>query len=193
MAQEENLGYLMFMESVAARFTQTYTAVVLIVSAALAAGVAFVLGPWTFRGMDTATMIINMAKLACLGLLLTALFVTQVIDLIRPQAILRLTPSGIHDRRLTRGPVLWTQVARILMYRKGWQWMVTLEPRHLGVLPANMALGPMPLYAFNRLCARWRKRPELNVGLGGLAMSSDDIMTYIRAHYTGDIVMAAPD
>jgi hypothetical protein len=143
--------------------------------------------------MDPGTTFINSAKLAGFGLLMTALFVTQVADLIRPQVILRLTPSGIHDRRLTRGPVLWVQVARILLYREGWQWMARLEPSPSGVRPADMALGPMPLYAFNRLCARWLKQPELNVGLGGLTVSSEALIDYIRTHYSGEIVSAAPD
>lgn len=178
------------MQTLKARFTLNYSLIVLVVTAGLS-GLAWYM--IAVRGMgwtltpEVFTITKHTVELALLSLLLLAVFATQVWDLIRPRDILTLTPHGIHDRRLTRGEVRWDQVAHVHLYRKGWQWMVRLEPKDLTARPDALKLGPMPVYAFNRMCARWLKRPELNVGLGGMTVTTRDLVDYIGRHYKGDI------
>ena len=177
------------MDMLKARFTPTYTLIVLAMSLVLTGWLVTVLRPWPFPGYEPVSVILTTMKLVGLGLLMLGLFATQAWDMVRPKDILTLTPQGLHDRRLTRGAVLWHQIERLVFYRKGWQWMVRIEPKVVTTPGRDMDLGPMPLYAFNRLCARWQKKPELNVGLGGLTVSSDDLGAYIRRHFKGDIVL----
>ena len=176
------------MDMLKARFTLTYAVIVLIMSAVLAVWMVVVLRPWPFPGYEPVSVILTTIKLVALGVIMLALFATQVWDLLRPKAILTLTPQGLHDRRLTRDTVLWHQIERLVFFRKGWQWMVRIEPKILTTPGRNMDLGPMPLYALNRLCARWQKRPELNVGLGGMTVTTDDLAAYIRSHFKGEVV-----
>ncbi len=172
------------MKVLKARFTLTYSLIVLAVSGGLVALAWSLLSvhdsgwSWSANGV---TITENALKLAALSLLMVAVFGTQLWDLIRPRDILIMTPHGLHDRRLTRGEIRWDQITRIHLYRKGWQWMALLEPRQLTADPDALKLGPMPLYAFNRLCARWLKRPELNVALGGLTVPADELIAYIQA------------
>ena len=177
------------MDMLKARFTPTYTLIVLAVSAALVGMLIWVLRPWPFPGYEPISVLLTTIKLVGLGLIMLGLFATQIWDMLSPKAILTLTPSGLHDRRLTRGPVLWHQIERLVVFHKGWQWMVRIEPKAVTTPGRDMDLGPMPLYAFNRLCARWQKHPELIVGLGGMTVSTDDLTAYIRAHFKGEIVL----
>ena len=177
------------MDILKARFTLTYTLIVLAMSLVLAGWMVVVLRPWPFPGYEPVSVILTTIKLVALGLIMLALFATQAWDMVRPRDVLTLTPQGLHDRRLTRGAVLWHQIDRLVFFRKGWQWMVRIEPKVLTTPGRDMDLGPMPLYAFNRLCTRWQKKPELNVGLGGMTVSSDDLAAHIRQHFKGDIVL----
>ncbi len=178
------------MQTVKARFTLNYSLIVLAVTAGLS-GLAWYM--IIVRGMgwtltrDTFSVTENTVKLALLAPLLLAVLLTQGWDLLRPADILTLTPQGLHDRRLTRGQVRWDQIERIHLYRKGWQWMALIEPKPATAMPDDLGLGPMPLYAFNRLCARFLKRPELNVGLGGMTVTTQALTGYIEQHYKGPI------
>lgn len=172
-----------------ARFTLTYRLIVLAVFAGLIALAWYLLV--TERagsvmvpeaGGVVLSFSVGAIKLAGLALIAVAMVATQLWDLLFPRDILTLTPQGLHDRRLTRGPILWSQIETVHLYRKGWQWMALIETKPLTVTLPELGLGPMPLYAFNRLCARWQKKPELNVGLGGLTMSTEAIATYLRQH-----------
>ena len=178
------------METVKARFTLSYSLIVLAVSAGLSVLAWYLVVVrgmgWTLT-LESLTITENVVKLALMSLLMLAVFGTQLWDLLRPADILTLTPQGVHDRRLTRGAIRWDQIAHIHLYRKGWQWMAALEPKPSTAAPDALALGPMPLYAFNRLCARWLKRPELNVGLGGMTVPATVLVDYIQAHYKGGL------
>ncbi len=178
------------MDSLKARFSLHYSLTVLAVSAGLCVLAWYLVDirgmGWSFT-TNGLTVTENVVKLVLLALLMLAVFGTQVWDLARPADILVLTPQGLHDRRLTRGLVRWDQISHIHFYRKGWQWMAVLEPKPATSMPDALAIGPMPLYAFNRLCARWLKRPELNVGLGGLTAPTQAFIDYIETHYTGGL------
>ena len=181
------------MTSLKARFTPAYSLTVLAVSAGLFALAWYMLAVRGFGWSLSAAGITireNALKLAAMSPLMLAVFGTQLWDLLRPRDILVLTPRGLHDRRLTRGEVRWDQVARIHLYRKGWQRMALIEPKPLTADPDALKLGPMPLYAFNRLCARWLKRPELNVGLGGMTVSSSELEAHIRRYFRGEVIAA---
>lgn len=179
------------MQTLKARFTLNYSLIVLAVTAGLS-GLAWYM--IVVRGMgwtltpEVFTITKHTVELVLLSLLMLAVFGTQVWDLIRPRDILVLTPHGLHDRRLTHGEVRWDQIARIHLYRKGWQWVALLEPKQLTADPDVLKLGPMPLYAFNRLCARWLKRPELNVALGGMTTATPALVAYIEAHFKGELL-----
>ena len=177
------------MDTLKARFTPTYALIVLAVTTALIALAAWALKPWPFPDYEPVSVALAALKLAALALLMLGVLVTQLWDMARPKDILTLTPAGLHDRRLTRGPVLWHQIERLVVFRKGWQWMVRIEPKATTTPGRDMDLGPMPLYAFNRLCARWQKHPELVVGLGGMTASTDDLTAYIQAHFKGPITL----
>lgn len=167
-----------------ARFTLRYSLIVLAVTGALAAWMWYLV----IGGLDWTH---SAVKMVALSPLMIAVFATQLWDLIRPQAILTLTKSGLHDRRLTHGPILWHQIARILVYRKGWQYVALLEPVATTTPGRDIGLGPMPLYAFNRLCARLLKRPELVVGLGGMTVTSEALLTFMGEQIQAKLVVAA--
>ena len=173
-----------------ARFTPTYSLIVLAVTAALALWAWYLIGVlgagWTWRA-GTLTVTENTLKLVLLVPLMVALFATQAWTLLRRPDILVLTASGLHDRRLTRGAIPWHQIARITVYRKGWQPVARIDLKPLTTPGRDLDLGPMPLYAFNRLCARWLKRPELVVGLGGLSVPSTQTLLAIGTHFAGEL------
>lgn len=178
------------MPSLQARFTLTYSLIVLAVTAALAAWIWYLIGPlaagWSWRnGMLMVTK--NTVKMVLLTPLMLAVFATQVWELVGRKPVLILTASGLHDRRLTRGPLLWSQIERIIVYRKGWQYVAQIEPKALTTESHDMGLGPMPVYAFNRLCARFLKRSELIVGLGGMTASSADLLAFLRQYFKGEL------
>ena len=175
------------MDTLKARFTLIYALIVLAVSAALVVALIWVLRPWPFPGYEPVSVLLTTIKLIGLGLIMLGVFATQIWDMLSPKDILTLTPSGLHDRRLTRGTILWHQIERLVFFRRGWQWMVRMEPKALTTPGRDMDLGPMPIYAFNRLCARWQKHPELVVGLGGMTVSTDDLIAYIQTHFKGQI------
>lgn len=179
------------MDTLKARFTPTYSLVVLAVSVVLVALLIWVLRPWPFPGYEPVSVILTTMKLVGLGLIMVGVFATQLWDMLSPQYILTLTPSGLHDRRLTRGAILWHQIERLVVFQKGWQWMVRIEPKALTTPGSDMDLGPMPIYAFNRLCARWQKHPELVVGLGGMTVSTDDLTAYMQSHFKGEITLVS--
>lgn len=178
------------MDRIAARFTPAYNLAVFAASGGLFALMVWLIvlrgDGWSLSG-DGLTVTENAVKLVVLGLLMLSLFGTQAWDMLRPRDIVLLTPQGVHDRRLTRGQMRWDQIRRIHLYRKGWQWMANIELKTLTTEAVDLGLGPMPLYAFNRLCARWLKRPELNIGLGGMTVSSQALIDYILAHYKGSL------
>lgn len=177
------------MTTLHARFTLTYNLVVLAVTAVLSLWTWYLIGGlhagWTWTN-GTLTITEATLKLIVMIPLMLAAFATQFLELFRPRPVLILTPSGLHDRRLTRGPLLWSQIDHILIYRKGWQQVAVITPKSLTTPSHDMDLGPMPLYAFNRLCARWLKRPELVVGLGGMSVPTADLLTYITQHLKPD-------
>lgn len=182
------------MDILRARFTLRYSLIVLAVTAGLFAFAWYLLAVktagWSFSA-GTLTITHNAAVLALLSPLMLAVFFTQLWDIVRPRDILVLTRNGIHDRRLTRGEVLWDQIEHIHLYRKGWQWMLRLDPKAATTRPENLRLGPMPVYAFNRLCARWQKRPELNVGLGGMTVPTEMVLKAVADHYRGEMTRDA--
>ena len=177
------------MDTLKARFTLTYALIVMAVSVLLVGLLIWALRPWPFPGYEPVSVALTTIKLGGLGLIMLAVFATQVWDFLSPKDILILTPQGLHDRRLTRGAVLWGQIERLVVFRKGWQWMVRIEPKAVTTPGRDMDLGPMPVYAFNRLCARWQKHPELVVGLGGMTVSTDELMACIRTRFKGEVVL----
>ena len=177
-----------------ARFTTTYRVVVFCGSVALIAVSAYLLDIKGYHQMlqaiqDGAIFNVteNALKLGLLSLLMVGVAVTQLSDMLRPQDILRLTAGAIHDRRLTRGPIPWGQIQRVILYRRGWQWVAQIDLKPLTVgNPDYLALGPILIHAFNRQCARWLKRPELIVRLGGMTVPSAELFRLLQDHCKGE-------
>lgn len=173
-----------------ARFTTTYRVVVLCGSVALVAMSAYLLDikgyHWMLQAIQDGAIFNatkNALKLGLLALLMVGVSVTQLLDILRPQDILRLSSGAIHDRRLTRGPIPWAQIQRVTLHRQGWQWVAQIDLKPLTVgNPDYLALGPIPIYAFNRQCARWLKRPELIVRLGGMTIPSAELLRRLQEH-----------
>jgi len=161
-----------------ARFTPGYHLIVLGVSLVLLAAMWVVLSAIP----QPAGLSKEAVRLALLAPLIAALIGTHLCDVWRPRAILTVGPGGLHDARLTRGPIPWAQIAAVGIAQKGWQIIavITLKPAAAGYGEA-LKLGTMPIFALNRLCARWLNRPELVIGLGGLSLAPDILMQAIEA------------
>ncbi|MDC7681986.1 hypothetical protein PQU92_01790 [Asticcacaulis sp. BYS171W] len=184
-----------------ARFTRLYNLIVMVGIAALLAFEA-----WLLIGVGAGWEIARTAEgthfevsegavfIALMCLVFVPLWLTHAIDLMRPGLILRIDHTGLYDRRLTRGPVRWDDIETLHLYRKGWQWMLQMDLK-----PAT-ADGPddyrpsqaYPIFALNRLAARWQKRPELHIGLGGLTVADAVLIEAIHSQRPGLIAHVLP-
>lgn len=177
-----------------ARFTPVYNLIVLAVIAALLAFEA-----WLLIGLGAGWQIVrttegtqfNMTQgalfIALMCLVFVPLWLTHAIDLMRPGLILRLDSTGLYDRRLTRGPVRWDDIAGLYLYRKGWQWMLQMELKPaIADWPEDYKPSrAYPIFALNRVAARWQKRPELHIGLGGLTVPDKQLIDLINEEHPG--------
>ncbi|ESQ80313.1 hypothetical protein [Asticcacaulis sp. YBE204] len=174
-----------------ARFTHFYNLIVIM-------GIAALLGfeAWLLIGLGAGWEIVHTPEgtrfeftqgalfIALMCLVFVPLWLTHAIDLIRPGLILRIDHTGLFDRRLTRGPVRWDDIATLRLYRKGWQWVLQMDLKPAPVdwpedYRPSMAY---PIFALNRLAARWQKCPELHVGLGGLTVSDTVLLDQIKTY-----------
>ena len=128
-------------------------------------------------------------KLALLMVLMAALVANFAYTIMRRPTILRITQAGIHDARLTKGPIPWHQIKSIAYVQKGWQVVAVLTLSSQNLYAEALGYGNMPLYAFNRWCAKLLKGDEYTVGLGGLTIPQNDCIHAIEAHYNKDYTL----
>jgi len=89
--------------------------------------------------------------------------------------VITLTPDGLHDTRLTRGPIPWGDVAGVSLSQRGRQRLLTVDVSQAGLTWAELTSS-----------GRWEYRWSVDRGDGGLrihtvglAIGPDDLLAAV--------------
>lgn len=129
-----------------------------------------------FGDIDLFERVVRTAMFAAFTLLFSGTAVTYALASFDASPVVVVNRDGVHDRRLTRAPIHWSQITSVEPREHGGQLMLLInvvDPQRLP-LPAN------PLWLVNRLSGRMAGA-ELSVKATGLAAGLPDLIAAVRA------------
>lgn len=119
---------------------------------------------WLGEDVSPSGRVMLASAFAVFALALGGAAITYFLALFARAPVVCVDSHGIHDSRLTREPIAWTDITGGFPVLNGGQLMLTLQL----VAPARYRLSRNPLWAVNRLSSRLLGRPEIAIRMTGL-------------------------
>lgn len=128
----------------------------------------------SFGSVSSFSRVLLTAMFAAFALLFAAVAVTYLLATFDASPVVIVDHGGVHDRRLSRRPIAWSDINGLMPLMKGGQLMLVMGVVGRSELPAN------PLWVANRLSARL-SGTEFAVRMTGLDTSLQTVIEAIQA------------
>ena len=128
----------------------------------------------SFGSVSSFSRVVLTAMFAAFALLFAAVAVTYLLATFDASPVVIVDERGVHDRRLSRQTIAWSDIGSLMPLMKGGQLMLVMGVSGRRGLPLN------PLWAVNRLSARL-SGTEFAVRMTGLDTSIQTVIEAIQA------------
>jgi uncharacterized protein YjbI with pentapeptide repeats len=103
--------------------------------------------------------------------------VSFVLAIWKPSPVVTMDKTGLFDRRLTRAPIPWADIRSVGPVQYNGELMLTVNVDKTSLY----RLSTNPMWAVNRLCARFLRRPELGIKMKGLSCDLQAVLDAVQA------------